>query len=122
MTLVDITAGAGSPVFKQTVPETFGTGNWGSSAWGQNKVLAQLSGDNNSMLKLWCLIPLQGIGHWKFDGKTGSGVENISISDAESDAEAVYYNLQGVRVNNSNLTPGLYIRRAGTTSTKVLVK
>ena len=122
MTLVDITAGAGSPVFKQTVPETFGTGNWGGSAWGQNKVLAQLSGDNNSMLKLWCLIPLQGIGHWKFDGKTGSGVENIAISDAENDVEAVYYNLQGVRVNNSNLTPGLYIRRAGTTSTKVLVK
>jgi hypothetical protein len=37
--------------------------------------------------------------------------------------EAVsYYNLQGMRINPSNLTPGIYIRRQGATSTKVRIK
>jgi len=49
-----------------------------------------------------------------------SGVENVEASI--EDAPAVYYNLQGIRVAAENLTPGIYIRRQGSQSTKVLVK
>ncbi len=48
-----------------------------------------------------------------------SGVEDI---DADNDVEAEYYNLQGVRVAADELTPGLYIRRQGTSVTKVAIR
>lgn len=46
-----------------------------------------------------------------------------SIADVELDenAPAEYYNLQGVRMNGE-LTPGLYIRRQGNKTAKVIVK
>ena len=46
-----------------------------------------------------------------------SGVQDVVIDNAP----AVYYNLQGVRVEG-DLTPGLYIRRQGNTTTKVIVR
>lgn len=48
-----------------------------------------------------------------------SGVEDI---DADNDAEAEYYNLQGVRVAADGLTPGIYIRRLGNSVTKVVIR
>jgi hypothetical protein len=49
-----------------------------------------------------------------------TGVEDIA-TDA-TDAAVEYFNLQGVRVNYSNATPGVYIRRQGNTATKVIKK
>ena len=49
---------------------------------------------------------------------SNSGIENIVESDANAPVE--YYNLQGVRVDAQSA--GLYIRRQGNTTTKVLVK
>ncbi|MDE5706024.1 leucine-rich repeat domain-containing protein [Muribaculum sp.] len=46
-----------------------------------------------------------------------SGIESIEAAD---NTEAVYYNLNGVRVDNP--TSGLYIKRQGNTAVKVLVK
>lgn len=48
-----------------------------------------------------------------------SGLADI---EADSDAPAEYFNLQGLRVDSVNLTPGIYIRRQGDKVTKVLVK
>ncbi len=50
-----------------------------------------------------------------------TGVESISAEDAAA-GEAVYYNLQGVRVSAERLTPGLYIRQSGRSAEKVLVR
>lgn len=49
-----------------------------------------------------------------------SGVENVAVEAAES--EAVYYNLNGVRVAADTLTPGVYVKVVGKTATKVVVK
>ena len=49
-----------------------------------------------------------------------SGVENIAVDAA--DANAVYYNLNGVRVAADELTPGIYVKVVGSTATKVVVK
>lgn len=48
-----------------------------------------------------------------------TGVDAVEVADA---ADAEYYNLQGLRVDTDNLLPGIYIRRSGGVSTKVLVK
>ncbi len=55
---------------------------------------------------------------FEIPGLASSGIEETVVSD--ENAPVVYYNLQGVRVeNHSN---GLYIKRQGNKATKVLVK
>lgn len=51
-----------------------------------------------------------------------TAVVEIDLDEAAADTEAVYYNLQGVRVAASQLTTGIYVKVAGTTATKVIVK
>ncbi len=123
MALAKVTNGVANAENVGKYPETFGAGNWGGSAHGQTKVLHQLSGNNNSLLRLWALVPLQGIGCWEFDGEHKSGVSNISM-DSEDDVDnpVEYYNLQGIRVADDNLTPGIYIRRQGSKTSKVVIR
>ena len=53
-----------------------------------------------------------------FTGQT-SGISNV---EAEINAAVEYYNLNGVRVAEENLTSGLYIRRQGNKVQKVIIK
>ncbi len=55
------------------------------------------------------------IGHASF-----SGVEDITLQPADDEAPAVYYNLQGMRVDNP--ANGIYIKRQGSKATKVMVR
>ena len=54
---------------------------------------------------------------------TGStvGIEAIT-ADETTTAPAEYYNLQGMRVNGDRLTPGIYIMRQGSKTSKILVR
>ncbi len=52
-----------------------------------------------------------------------NGTQGIDeIGDDNANAPVEYYNLQGIRVNGDNLTPGIYIRRQGSEVTKVFVR
>ncbi|MDE6396395.1 MAG: hypothetical protein K2K84_03910, partial [Muribaculaceae bacterium] len=51
-----------------------------------------------------------------------TGVEDIVSDKADVNAPAEYFNLNGVRVDGNNLVPGIYVRRQGSVSTKVIVK
>ncbi len=48
-------------------------------------------------------------------------VKNINV-DAVTEGEAVYYNLNGVRVSGKNLPAGVYVKVVGKTATKVIIK
>lgn len=48
-----------------------------------------------------------------------TGIEMVEV---EENATAVYYNLNGVRVDGNNLTPGVYVVRRGAKAEKILVK
>lgn len=50
-----------------------------------------------------------------------SGIDGI-YNDADTDAPAEYYNLQGVHVPSDNLSPGIYIIRQGNIARKIAVK
>lgn len=50
----------------------------------------------------------------------GSGVNDINIDNTNAPVEI--YNLNGVRVNNDNLAPGVYVKRQGTETSKFIVK
>lgn len=49
-----------------------------------------------------------------------TGVTDV-MADAD-DADVRYYNLQGISVSRDEMVPGVYIRRTGTTATKVIVR
>ncbi len=48
-----------------------------------------------------------------------TGIENINTDKA---TPAEYYNIHGFRVDGSNLTPGIYIRRQGAETSKIIVR
>ena len=48
------------------------------------------------------------------------GVDDVAVDANDSAIE--YYNLQGVRVDADNLTPGVYVRRQGNKAVKVIIK
>ena len=48
------------------------------------------------------------------------GVDDVAVDAHDSAVE--YYNLQGVRVDADNLTPGIYVRRQGNKAVKVVIK
>ena len=50
-----------------------------------------------------------------------SGMSGISDAVADTDLNAEYFTLQGVRVEGE-LAPGIYLRRTGTTTSKVIIK
>lgn len=51
-----------------------------------------------------------------------SGVEEISVDAITPNAPVEYFNLNGVKVNGDNIVPGVYIRRQGNVTTKVIIK
>jgi len=51
-----------------------------------------------------------------------TGIDDITTSDKDTDVDIEYYNLQGIRIKAENIRPGIYIRRQGTTVTKVLIR
>lgn len=53
-------------------------------------------------------------------GNGESGVENVAVEAAEG--TTVYYNLNGVRVDSENLTPGVYVKVTGRTASKVVIR
>lgn len=50
------------------------------------------------------------------------GSTGILEIGGNTNAKAIYYNLQGIKCDSRNLLPGMYIRRSGTTTEKVLVR
>lgn len=50
-----------------------------------------------------------------------NGISDI-VSDTSADAPVELYNLQGIRVSSANAAPGLYIRRQGNRSEKIIIR
>lgn len=79
--------------------------------------------DNNTTVNIWAHSALQGLGYFRYKGSEHTAVSDIAVdNDTADSAEPEYYTLQGVRVAADRLTPGFYIRRAGTRATKVLIR
>ena len=49
------------------------------------------------------------------------GIEGVE-ADSASAAEPIYFDLHGLRVNPAALTPGIYLRRQGTVTEKVIIR
>ena len=118
--IIDVTNG----VAKATAPimnlpeEGFGSVN---NAQFVSTVIASAGGELNGNISIYANVHNQGIGRFLYEGESKDAISDIiSVEDANADAE--YYNLQGVRVAADNLTTGVYIRRQGNKAEKVYVK
>ena len=107
----------------------YGTKNDISLAGGEIKAGGSLEGtlDGNSLVADLDLDWLDAEGNSqakiivKFTGTEGtSGITDVPVDNSNAPVE--YFNIQGMRINADNLTPGIYIRRQGTDVRKVLVK
>ena len=49
-------------------------------------------------------------------------ITDITADEAAGDTSARYYNLQGIEMNREALTPGLYIRKSDSATSKVFIK
>ena len=62
----------------------------------------------------------------RISGTFNGNIEVTAISPVyspeENDGKAEYFNLSGVKVNGDNLTPGIYIRRTGEKSEKIIIR
>lgn len=82
---------------------------------------------NNSSFRVYALpqdasaVATPARAEFVLTGKADS-VDNIAVERAEDSAAVEYYNLQGIRVAADNLPAGIYIRRQGDESTKVVVR
>ena len=54
--------------------------------------------------------------------KLSTGVDKIAEDEADGDAVAEYYNLLGIKISADNLRPGIYIRKIGNKTDKILIK
>ncbi len=50
-----------------------------------------------------------------------SAVDDIVVDGSDNDAPVEYFNLQGIKVDEHSAVPGVYIRRQGSTTTKVIL-
>ncbi len=118
--IIDVTDG----VAKATAPITrLPENGFGATANAQRStaVLVKTSGHLNGVISIYANVYAQGIGCFKYEGEKKDAIFDV-ISAEDADADAEYYNLQGIRVDADNLTNGIYIRRQGNKATKVFVK
>ena len=116
--VTDGIAGADQALF--TAPDaTFGSTN---NDQRNSQAILVKDRDNGHTLDMWAHVTKGGIAHYSYKGATDQvGVDGIAI-DNDGDNEAQYYNLQGIRMDADNLTPGVYIRRQGTKAEKVVIR
>lgn len=119
MQLIKLTDGVANATSVGAYPEQgLGDANWTASA-ACTQVEHQIGGRNNAVAKFWVMVPEQGIAHYEYYGAT-SDVSTLEVDD--SDAPTEYYTLQGIRVTNDILNPGIYIMRRGASVRKIVIR
>ena len=75
-------------------------------------------GDGKARLYLY--IPGNGISAYEITDASYSNIEDLETDNNTSKEE--FYNIHGIKIPKDNLTPGLYIKKQGNKTTKLIVK
>lgn len=89
----------------------------GDMDYGDDNILYSFSPKEGNMVP-WLVFNRIGMVN---NTSVPTGIEGIA-TEADGNAPAEYYNMSGMRVNGDNLTPGIYIVRKGSKTTKILVR
>lgn len=111
-TLMDITDGLDSATKIETYPSA-GLGGVRNTSF-RTTLCANVDDEN---MNVWVLFPYQGAAYYKFKhSEVSTSIEEVGV---DADAPVEYYNLQGIRVVNP--ANGLFIKKQGTKTTKVIL-
>lgn len=97
-------------------------GNYSTFNW----LIAEPVDEGTATVYAYC--PANGISCYTLHDKkyVPTGVENIAIEEQENAFDETlpseYFNLSGARVNGNALAPGIYIRRQGNVTAKIVVR
>lgn len=64
------------------------------------------------------ILPYLTVTYAKKNGHTGVSLINVDTADCPVEI----YNINGIKLNNNNLTPGIYVKKQGAVITKFIVK
>lgn len=81
--------------------------------------LEQTADDIDEFGSVYCTAAKENLSITVTFALSSTAIDGIEADDENAPVE--YFNLQGIRVNSDNLTPGVYVRRQGSKTTKVLV-
>lgn len=81
--------------------------------------LEQTADDIDDFGSVYCTAAKENLSITVTFALSSTAIDGIEADDENAPVE--YFNLQGIRVNSDNLTPGVYVRRQGSKTTKVLV-
>lgn len=109
-----------SPDAVKTLATSTDIPNWVIENEGKTARYTYPEGGDKNIYKLTAVLEGAQSDFFILDLSNG-GVSGITDVDADNNAEAVYFNLQGVRVAGE-LTPGMYICRQGDKVSKVVVR
>lgn len=90
---------------------TGGTNSWTAPEGGASKVTYTVGPKANTQVVYRLYVTLSG---------TPSSINTIEADDSNAPVE--YYNISGMRCDADNLTPGIYVRRQGARSMKIVVR
>lgn len=76
-------------------------------------------GDRKARLYLY--IPGNGISAYELTDASYSNIEDLE-TDNNNTSKEEFYNIHGIKIPKDNLTPGLYIKKQGNKTTKLIVK
>lgn len=114
--LLDITDGLSSAVHKGVYPAAgLGPDSWG--AVGNSTVTHTVEGDLNH-LNMFVLFPHQGIAAYGHADGYNSGVTDL----VQEDAEEQWYTVTGRMLRERPSAPGIYIRRTGNRTDKLIIR
>ncbi len=119
--MIDVTDGINSAALVETTGTTLGSVSGVHAAVGQIAITKDASdvitrGDIELFL-------LRGDKATLLSTRDKEGSTTTSIKEIlEEDAPIVYYTLTGIQVPADNLTPGIYIRKQGAKTTKVMIR
>lgn len=123
MNLIDVTDG----VAKATnVGGNYPANGLGPDTWGAvqcNTVTHEVTNDGKN-LNVWTLVPHQGVSLYEYSAD-GTGIGDITVTAEEGDysnCPVELFNLQGIRVDAETAAPGVYIKRQGKHSEKVVIR
>lgn len=103
----------GNITFEENRPNGVGTANFMSTSfYSQNRNYSSEATFIDNTL----IIPDYNYTHLQIDLPATQGIADVEVENAPVE----YYNLQGVRIDNPSA--GVYIRRQGTTATKIHIK
>ena len=95
-----------------TLPQN-GLGAVGSSTFNAVADHVTVSPDK---VNLFIYVPGNGLSAYEICDATMSEIENVEVDNSPIE----YYNMQGIKVNSRHLSPGIYIKKQGSTTTKIL--